>query len=122
MRIRIDHTLCCGCKLCEIACALKHTEAVNPQRSRIRVFIGEEFCLPVIAGPYTEAACNAKEVVTIDGIEMDGCVVCRASCPEKFVYKEPDTGIPLKCDACGDPPDPECVKWCAPEALTMVED
>jgi len=122
MRIRIDHTLCCGCKLCEIACALKHTEAVNPQRSRIRVFIGEEFCLPVIAGPYTEAACNAKEFVTIDGKEMDGCVVCRASCPDKTVYKEPDTAIPLKCDACGDPPDPECVKWCAPEALTVVED
>ena len=122
MRIKIDHTKCCGCKLCEVACALKHTEGVNLQRSRIRVFIGEEFCLPVIAGPYTEAACNSKDVVIIDGKEIDGCVVCRASCPVKFVYKEPDTAIPLKCDFCGDPPDPECVKWCAPEALTLIED
>ena len=121
MRIKIDHTKCCGCKLCEVACSLKHTDEVNPQRSRIRVFLGEKFCLPVIAGPYTEAACNSKSLVCIDGKEIDGCVVCRASCPVKSVYKEPDTGIPLKCDFCGDPPDPECVKWCAPEALMFVE-
>jgi len=122
MRIKIDHTKCSGCKLCEVACTLKHTEAVNPQRSRIKVFVEETFCLPVIAGPYTEAACNSKETVLVDGQEVDGCVLCRASCPEKTIYKEPDTGIALKCDFCGEPPDPECVKWCAAEALTLVGD
>lgn len=122
MRIKIDHRLCTGCKMCEIACSLKHTEAVNPWRSRIRVYVEEEFCLPVIAGPYTEAACNSKGMIMVDRIEVDGCVVCRASCPVKSVYKEPDTGIPLKCDFCGEPPDPECVKWCVPKALTLTED
>jgi len=122
MKIKIDHTKCSGCKLCEVACALKHTEAVNLQRSRIKVFVEETFCLPVIAGPYTEAACNSKGTVLVDGVEVDGCVLCRASCPEKTIYKEPDTFIPLKCDFCGDPPDPECVKWCAAEALTLVGD
>jgi len=53
---------------------------------------------------------------------VDGCVVCRASCPVKSAFKEPDTGIPLKCDFCGDPPDPQCVKWCDPDALTLVDD
>jgi benzoyl-CoA reductase subunit BamC len=120
MRIKIDHTKCTGCKLCEVACSLQHTEAINPWRSRIRVFIGEDFCLPVIAGPYTEAACNAKGIVLIDGMEMDGCVVCRASCPVKTAFKEPDTAIPLKCDFCGDPPDPQCVLWCEADALTIV--
>ena len=120
MRIKIDHTKCTGCKLCEVACSLQHTEAINPWRSRIRVFIGEDFCLPVIAGPYTEAACNAKGIVLMDGMEMDGCVVCRASCPVKTAFKEPDTAIPLKCDFCGDPPDPQCVKWCEADALTIV--
>jgi len=119
MRIKIDHTKCTGCKLCEVACSLQHTEAINPWRSRIRVFIGEEFCLPVIAGPYTEAACNAKGIVMVDGMEMDGCVVCRASCPVKTAFKEPDTGIPLKCDFCGEPPDPQCVRWCEADALTI---
>ena len=120
MRIKIDHTKCTGCKLCEVACSLQHTDAINPWRSRIRVFIGEDFCLPVIAGPYTEAACNSKGIVLVDGMEMDGCVVCRASCPVKTAFKEPDTAIPLKCDFCGDPPDPQCVKWCEPGALSIV--
>jgi benzoyl-CoA reductase subunit BamC len=86
------------------------------------VYVAEELCIPVIAGPYTEAACNSRGMYHINGIEVDGCVVCRASCPVKSVFKEPDTGIPLKCDFCGDPPDPECVKWCAPGALSLVED
>ncbi|WP_419662887.1 4Fe-4S ferredoxin iron-sulfur binding domain protein [Desulfosarcina variabilis str. Montpellier] len=122
MKIKIDHTKCCGCKLCEVACSLSHTGAVNIQCSRIRVYIGEEFCLPVIAGPYTEAACNSKGVVMYEGHEVDECVVCRASCPVKSVFKEPDVGIPLKCDFCGDPPNPQCVLWCPAEALTLVDD
>ena len=122
MRIKIDYTKCTGCKLCEVACSLQHTGSINPWRSRIRVFITEEFCLPVIAGPYTDAACNSKAVIIIDGREVDECVVCRASCPSKSVFKEPDTAIPLKCDFCGEPPDPQCVKWCAVEALTLVEE
>ena len=121
MRIKIDYARCTGCRLCQVACSLEHTGSVNPQRSRIRVFVGEEVCLPVIAGPYTEAACNSKENVVINGLEVDGCVVCRASCPVKSAFKEPDTGIPLKCDFCGDPPDPQCVKWCDPGALTLVD-
>jgi benzoyl-CoA reductase subunit BamC len=123
MRIKIDHTKCTGCKLCEVVCSLQHTDAINPWRSRIRVFMGEDFCLPVIAGPYTEAACNSKGIVLVDGVEVDGCVVCRASCPVKTAFKEPDTAIPLKCDFCGDPPDPQCVKWCEADALSMaIED
>jgi Fe-S-cluster-containing dehydrogenase component len=120
MRIKIDHTKCTGCKLCEVVCSLQHTDTINPWRSRIRVFMGEDFCLPVIAGPYTEAACNSKGIVLVDGVEVDGCVVCRASCPVKTAFKEPDTAIPLKCDFCGDPPDPQCVKWCEADALSMV--
>lgn len=122
MRIKIDHTKCTGCRLCELACAWQHTGSVNPQKSRIGVFIADAFCLPVIAGPYTEAACNSKGMIIIDGREIDECVVCRASCPAKPWFKEPDTGIPLKCDFCGEPPDPQCVKVCLSGALTLVEE
>ncbi len=121
MRIKIDHLKCTGCKLCEVVCSLQHTEAVNLWRSRIRVFIKEDYCLPVIAGPYTEAMCNSKDVVFVEGKEIDGCVVCRASCPSKSIFKEPDTAIPLKCDFCGDPPDPQCVAWCDADALTICD-
>jgi Fe-S-cluster-containing dehydrogenase component len=120
-RIIIDETKCTGCHLCEIACAIHHTGTVNPERSRIRVFeeADGDIMFPQIAGPYTEAECNSKHYVVIAGQEYDACMFCRASCPAKPIFKEPDTGIPLKCDFCGDPPDPSCVKVCASGALTL---
>jgi len=120
-RIVIDIDKCVGCRLCEIACSLHHTGSVNPQKSRIRVFqLGHRF-FPVIAGPFTDAMCNSRHMVVIDGKEYDACMLCRASCPAKPVFKEPDTGIPLKCDFCGEPPDPQCVKVCFSGALTLAD-
>ena len=122
-RIKIDHDKCGGCRLCELVCSLQHNEgSVNPKRSRIRVFQEGESYFPVIAGPYTDAECNSRGIVVLDGIEIDECVLCRASCPVKPVFKEPDVDIPLKCDFCGEPPDPQCVKVCVSDALTLVED
>ena len=80
-----------------------------------------ERLFPVIAGPLTEAECTAKRNVFIDGEEYDQCTLCHASCPLRSWFKEPETEIALKCDFCGDPPDPSCVKWCPSTALTLVE-
>ncbi len=122
-RIKIDYTKCGGCKLCEIACLLQHIEnAINPKRSRIRVLREGERFFPVIAGPNTEAECTAKNKIIIDGQELDACILCRASCPVKPIFMEPEVDIPLKCDFCGEPPDPQCVKVCLSDALTLVED
>lgn len=121
-RIRIDYTKCTGCCLCELACSLQHVEnTFNPKRSRIRIFIDGNLFFPVIAGPYTDAECTLKTMIVIEGHEYDGCVLCRASCPAKPIFKEPDVDIPLKCDFCGEPPDPQCVKVCLSSALTLVE-
>ena len=60
----------------------------------------------------------------IDGKEYDECGFCRASCPSRDVFKEPDSGLPLKCDMCEDDPsltEPMCVQWCLAEALTYEE-
>jgi benzoyl-CoA reductase subunit BamC len=60
----------------------------------------------------------------IDGKEYDECDFCRASCPSRTLFKEPDSGLPLKCDACeSDPPlsEPMCVQWCLSDALTYEE-
>ena len=122
-KIKIDHKKCTGCRLCETACSLQHVEnTINPKRSRIRVFTIGDYCYPVIAGPYTEASCNSKTYDVIDGYLYDACILCRASCPVKPIFKEPDIDIPLKCDFCGEPPDPQCVQVCHHGALTLVED
>jgi benzoyl-CoA reductase subunit BamC len=122
-KIKIDHDKCNGCGLCELACSLQHVEnTFNPKEARIAVFSEGQSYYPVIAGPYTDAECNCRDYVVIGGREFDGCILCRASCPAKPVFKEPDTELPLKCDSCGDPPDPQCVRVCIQGALTLLED
>lgn len=122
-RIKIDYTKCSGCRLCELACSLQHVEnTFNPKRARIRIFVEGNLYFPVIAGPYTEAACNSKHTVVIEGKELDACIFCRASCPARPIFKEPDTEIPLKCDFCGEPPDPQCVAVCLNGALCLVDE
>jgi benzoyl-CoA reductase subunit BamC len=65
-----------------------------------------------------------RDKYVIDGKEYDECDFCRASCPSRDVFKEPDSGLPLKCDMCeNDPPlsEPMCVQWCLNDALTYEE-
>ena len=127
--LKIDADKCSGCRACEAICAAYHAEPkysiVNPERSRIRVFWDEEnnVFVPVLAGPYTEAECNGRSISIVNGKEYGECSFCRAACPSRGLFKEPDTGLPLKCDMCGEPPLPEpmCVKWCQSKALEYVE-
>ena len=121
-KIKIDFTKCTGCHTCEAACSLQHIDnIVNPKRSRIRILRVGNVNLPVIAGPYTEAECTSKGIIPIGEQEYDACLFCRASCPARPIFREPDVDIPLKCDFCGEPPDPQCVRWCSTDALTLVE-
>jgi len=60
----------------------------------------------------------------IDGKEYSECDFCRASCPSRDVFKEPDSSLPLKCDMCEDDPPQEkplCVQWCLNDALIYEE-
>lgn len=127
--IKIDADKCIGCRTCEAICAAFHAEpkysGINPRRSRIRVFMdeGNNVFVPIIAGPYTDAECNSRNIMVINSKEYGECTFCRASCPSRDRFKEPDTGIPLKCDMCGEPSpaEPMCVKYCSNKALTFVE-
>jgi len=119
-KIRIDFSKCTGCRFCEAACSLNHYQDTNPQHSRIRVMSEGGRHYPVIAGPNTQARCNSRGLVLIAGQPVETCLICRASCPEKPVFRD-GTGAPLKCDFCGEPPNPSCVKWCRTGALTLVE-
>jgi len=80
--------------------------------------------VPVYAGEYTASECMGRDKYTIDGKEYDECAFCRASCPSRDLFKEPDSGLPLKCDMCESDPDleePLCVQWCITDALTYEE-
>lgn len=128
--IKIDVDKCNGCRACEIVCSAFHAtprySSVNPARARIRVIrepLADIF-VPVYAGEYTAAECAGRDKYTIDGKQYEECAFCRASCPSRDLFKEPDSGLPLKCDMCESDPtltEPLCVTWCLADALTYEE-
>ncbi len=128
--LKIDVDKCNGCRACEVICSAFHAappfSSINPARARIRVVRDplEDIYLPVFAGEYTAAECAGRDKYTIDGREYDECAFCRASCPSRDLFKEPDSDLPLKCDTCESDPtleEPWCVKWCLADALTFEE-
>ncbi len=125
--IRIDVDKCDGCKACEVICSAFHASpkysSNNPARSRIRVFRDPlaDIYVPVFAGDYAVAECAGRDRYTIDGKEYTECAFCRASCPSREEFKEPDSGLPLKCDMCEGEDEPLCVKWCEADALVLEE-
>ena len=126
--IRIDVDKCNGCRACEIVCSSFHAtprfSSINPARARIRVIrdpLGDVY-LPVYAGEYTAAECAGRDKYTIDGKEYEECAFCRAACPSRDLFKEPDSDLPLKCDMCESDPtleEPWCVAWCLADALVL---
>jgi benzoyl-CoA reductase subunit BamC len=128
--IKIDVDKCNGCRACELICSAFHAMpkygSNNPARSRIRVIHEplKGIYVPVYAGEYTKAECTGRDKYTIEGKQYGECDFCRASCPSRELFKEPDSGLPIKCDMCEDDPplsEPMCVQWCLNDALTYEE-
>jgi len=125
--IKVDADKCNGCRGCEIICSAIHAQpkysSVNPARSRIRVITHrlKDIWLPLFAGEYARSECAGREVYKIAGKTYDECGFCRASCPSRDLFKEPDSGLPLKCDMCEGEDGPKCVEWCLSHVLTYEE-
>lgn len=128
--IKVNLDKCIGCRACELACSAFHARpkysSTNPARSRIRVVIDElhDIYVPIRAGDYTPAECIGRHTYTINKKEYRECSFCGVSCPARDYFKEPDSGLPLKCDMCESVPplkEPLCVQVCRCDALTYVE-
>jgi benzoyl-CoA reductase subunit BamC len=125
--IRVDVDKCNGCRSCEMICSAFHAvpkySSINPARSRIRLIRHplRDIYVPVIAGEYANAECAGRDKYVINGKEYEECAFCRASCPSRDEFKEPDSGLPLKCDMCEGEDEPLCVKWCLNDALIYEE-
>lgn len=128
--IKVNLDKCNGCRACEVACSAYHAEpkysSINPARSRIRVItdvLNDEF-VPIRSTAYTKGECDGRRVYSIKGKEYSECSFCGSVCPARDLFKEPDSGLPLVCDSCGDDPprgEPLCVQMCATGALTYEE-
>ena len=125
--IRVDTDRCNGCRGCEIVCSGFHAtpqySSNNPARARIRVLTHrlKNIWLPVFAGDSVATECQGRSSYVIAGREYDECSFCRAACPSRNLFKEPDSGLPLKCDMCEGEEKPKCVEWCLNNVLIYEE-
>ncbi|WP_306532867.1 4Fe-4S binding protein [Geobacter sp.] len=128
--IKVNLDKCIGCRACELACSGFHAKpkysSINPERSRVRVVMDllSDVYVPIRAGDYTQAECSGRNTYTINGKEYTQCSFCSVSCPARDLFREPDSGLPLKCDMCEDDPtltEPMCVQVCRCGALTYAE-
>lgn len=125
--IKVDADNCNGCRACEVVCSAFHAapkySGNNPARSRIRIVRDaiKDIYVPVFAGDYAPAECMGRDKYIINGKEYEECAFCRAACPSRDDFKEPDSGLPLKCDMCEGEDEPWCVKWCLEDALIYEE-
>ena len=125
--VRIKADQCNGCRACEVVCSAFHASppysSVNPARARIRVlrYPLDDVWMPVFAGEYAFAECLGRDKYEIDGKEYEECAFCRAVCPSRDAFKEPDSGLPLRCDMCEGEDKPLCVEHCLNEVLMLEE-
>jgi benzoyl-CoA reductase subunit BamC len=128
--IKVDLDKCNGCRACEVICSAFHAVPRyginNPARSRVRLIHQpvKDIYLPVFAGEYTAAECTGRLKYAEGGKEYRECDFCRASCPSRDLFREPDSELSLTCDMCeSDPPleKPMCVQWCLNDALVYEE-
>jgi carbon-monoxide dehydrogenase iron sulfur subunit len=134
---------CVGCKTCELACAVAHSESDDLSkalkekrvaRPLVRVYgvSGKDY--PVTCrhckDPKCVAACMAKALtrdvktgmVLHDEDRCVGCWMCVMVCPYGAIRPNHKIKLPLRCDRCKDKDQPACVKACPTKAILWEEE
>lgn len=130
--LAIDLQKCTGCRNCELACSVAHTQTFNPRRSRIQILKDEprNLVVPMVClqceEPLCEQACpngaisyNEKGTLVVDHELCIGCENCVTACVYGGIEIDPHTLKAIKCDLCWG--DPACVKACEYGAISLVE-
>ena len=141
---RVEH--CLGCRSCEIACALAHSESQDllgalaehprPQR-RVTVEVAGGHGLPLQCRHCEEGLCQlvcptgaihrdeASGTTQVDEDLCIGCKLCILMCPLGVLRIGEATRATIKCDQCierqAEGMEPACVAACPTHALQFVD-
>jgi len=131
--VSADPEKCVGCQVCEYACSMIKEKAFNPLKSCIRVVrinqlanmsVTCRLCEdpPCIVACPRDALTQSEEtgVIMVDKDKCNGCGWCIEACDYGAIMLHPDEKVVYVCDLCKDKGEPQCVKWCPEEALTLV--
>ncbi|MBO4365532.1 MAG: 4Fe-4S dicluster domain-containing protein [Eggerthellaceae bacterium] len=131
IHIKMDESVCQGCRTCESVCSLFHTGAVNPTTTGIKIRQPEtgvytaNICQQCFDAPCAQACPKGAIVyneysyvyeITDDCI---GCGKCAKACPfDAIMISDPASGAKkaYKCDLCGG--KPQCIEACPRTALS----
>ena len=127
-----DPDKCMGCAMCEYICSATKEGEIDPLRSRIRnVRIEPVVMLSVSCRNCEDAPCviacprNALSqstengTIIVDDELCNGCGWCVNACEFGAILLNPHTKKVAMCNLCADQDEPQCVRFCPKEALTL---
>lgn len=133
--IAVNHSVCTGCRECEVVCSLYHFGECNPERSAVRVIRKEEHGLPTTLplvcqqcdDPPCLEACpvgalsrdEGTALLSVDPEVCTGCGDCFEACPAGCIFMDVRREVAILCDLCGG--QPQCVDFCHSNCLTLAD-
>lgn len=140
-RIYVRQDRCLGCKSCEIACAVQHSQSktlftalTESPLSKKRLYVEEAdgFKLPILCRHCEDAPCvnscitgclyhDGNGYVRRKKDRCIGCWTCIMVCPFGVVSRDSVARIAVKCDRCHKLEVPACVNACPTRALELVD-
>jgi carbon-monoxide dehydrogenase iron sulfur subunit len=137
-KVVLDSKKCIGCRSCEIACAVEHSQTKNlltaifeelPPVPRRKVEYVDEVVIsnachhcedaPCVAACMSQAMYKDKDGTTQhDPSKCVGCWMCVMVCPFGAIKRQ--RKVILKCDLCKDREVPACVESCHTKALQVL--
>jgi len=143
-KVYVNEQVCMGCRLCEVACLLKHSRTKDLVKaykkespralSRVRVDENGAVSLSVRCQHCADAPCiracltgalsrdPATLLIAVDEERCIGCGTCSLVCPLGVPRLDKQHRKMVKCDFCQDEKIPACVVGCPNEALCYVEE
>ncbi len=135
--ILIDIEKCLGCKSCEIACAVEHSNSkqlfssiFEKKLSQKRVFVEKNLknSIPIQCRNCENSPCilacmtgamykDSRGITVCDEYKCVGCFMCIMVCPIGVINISKYQRKIIKCDRCPDRDIPACVNACPTGAL-----